>query len=107
VPLEVRQVWIPDELTVCGLGSEDPKKLRDRLGNLIRETVIPTPNFSIDNHTVDGKTSLALTVDKSPSPLYAIVVDPGSRNKPEYFVRRRASTYYAQPSDLLEALASE
>jgi hypothetical protein len=97
----------PDELTVCGLGSEDPKKLRDRLGNLIRETVIPTPNFSIDHYTVDGKVLLILTVDKSPSPPYAIVVDPGSRNKPEYYVRRGASTYYAQPSDLREALASE
>jgi Putative DNA-binding domain len=97
----------PDELTVCGLGSEDPKNLRDRLGNLIRESVIPTPNFSIDTHTVDGKALLVLTVQKSPSPPYAIVVDPGSRNKPEYYVRRGASTYYAQPSDLREALASE
>ena len=32
-----------DELTVVGLGSEDPKKLRDQLSSMIRSRVIPTP----------------------------------------------------------------
>ena len=74
----------PNELDVCGLGSEDPKKLRDRLGNLIRETVIPTPNFSINDYTIDSKSVLVLTVEKSPSPPYA---GPRRRSTDRFSVR--------------------
>jgi hypothetical protein len=93
----------PDELTVVGLGNEDPKKLRDLLYALIHRAVVPSPSVVIEDHQVDGKTILVLHVEPGPAPPYAIAVDKGSRDKPEYFVRRGSSTYPAQPSELREA----
>jgi hypothetical protein len=37
------------------------------------------------------------------SPPYGLVIDPDSRNKPEFFIRSGANTYPAQPSDLRQA----
>jgi hypothetical protein len=93
----------PDETTVLGLGDEDPRELRDRLGHLIRAVVMPTPDFTVNDYLVDGQMILVLTVQPGASPPYGIAVDPGTRNKPEYYVRRGASTYPALPSDLREA----
>jgi len=91
-----------DELTVVGLGSEDPKKLRDQLSSMIRSRVIPTPNFEPSVYVVEGKTLLVLRVDPSPSPPYGITVDDSSKERPEFYVRRGASTYPAQPNDMRE-----
>jgi hypothetical protein len=43
-------------------------------------------------------------VQPSPSHPYGLICDPGSRDKPDFFVRRAASTYHVQPSDLREAV---
>jgi predicted HTH transcriptional regulator len=91
-----------DELTVVGLGSEDPKKLRDQLSSMIRSRVIPTPNFEPDVYTLEGKTLLVLRVEPSPSPPYGVTVDESSKERPEFYVRRGASTYPAQPNDVRE-----
>jgi hypothetical protein len=95
-----------DEVTVTGLGDEDPGRLRDQLCNLVRVAVFPTPHFHVENHRINGETILMLVVQSSPSPPYGLVVDKGSRDKPEFFVRRGANTYPGQPSDLREAVLS-
>ena len=93
-----------DESTINGLHVDDIKVARDSLGQMIRSRVIPTPGFKITHHVVDGKDLLLLDVESGVSPPYGLVVDSGSRDRPEYYVRRGASTYFAQPSDLAEAV---
>ncbi|SDN38550.1 helix-turn-helix domain-containing protein [Geodermatophilus sp. DSM 45219] len=90
-----------DEATVTGLEAADIQTSRDRLGQLIRSRVIPTPEFDIASYTVEAKQILVLTVQPGASPPYA-VIDSDSRDRPRFYIRRGASTYHAQPSDLAE-----
>ncbi len=93
----------PDELTVTGLDGEDPKKLRDRLYDLVHRTVVPSPDVTVEDHQVGGRTILVLYVAPGPVPPYGIAAAKGSRDKPEFYVRRDSSTYPAQPGELPEA----
>lgn len=95
----------PDELTVTGLDGE-PRKLRDQLYDLVNRIVIPPPPVTADCHEADGQTILVLGVGPGPDPPYGIAVDKGSRDKPEFYIRRGASTYPAQPADLRQAARS-
>jgi Putative DNA-binding domain len=92
-----------DELTITGLGDEDPTKLRDRLVDLVRAAVDPMPPVTVTHYKIDGKLILVLDIEAGQSPPYGLIADPGSRDKPDFYVRRGASTYHAQPSDLREA----
>jgi hypothetical protein len=96
----------PDELTVTGLGDEDPRKLRDHLYALVHGAVVPSPEVLVEHYQVDGKTILVLHVSQGPAPPYGIAVDKSSRNKPEFYVRRGSSSYPAQPGELREAARS-
>ena len=93
----------PDELTVTGLDGEDPKKLRDRLYDLVHRTVVPSPDVTVEDHQVDGWTILVPHVAPGAVPPYGIAADKGSRDKPEFYVRRGSSAYPAQPGELREA----
>ncbi|MEU6324630.1 ATP-binding protein [Streptomyces sp. NPDC047009] len=95
-----------DEVTVTGL-SEDkpPTKLRDHLVDLVRGTVIPMPHVEARDYRIDDKLILVLEVSPGTSPPYGLST-PDARDKPEYFVRRGASTFPAQPNDLSEAVLS-
>jgi hypothetical protein len=93
----------PDELATTGLNGGDPKKLRDHLYDLVHRTVIPSPPVTVEDHQVNGKTILVLHVPPGPVPPYGIAADKGSRDKPEFYVRRGSSTYPAQPGELREA----
>jgi hypothetical protein len=94
-----------DEVTVTGLGDEDPNKLRDQLVNLVRAAVIPTPHVTVNPYKINGKLILVLDVESGQSSPYGLVADPGSRDKPDFYVRRGANTYPAQPNDLREAIS--
>ena len=90
-----------DELTVIGLGQDvDVKKERDRIGQLIRSRVLPTPEFVIDPYQVDGKDVLFIAVSAGSARPYGVILDLDQRDTPQFYVRRGASTYPAQPSDL-------
>jgi len=92
-----------DELTVLGLADDvDPNKEHDRIGQLIRARVLPTPDFVITPHTVDDKTVLFVEVSPGTAQPYGVITDLDHRDKPQFYVRRGASTYPAQPSDLNE-----
>ena len=94
-----------DELTVVGLGEEaELKEKRDRIGQLIRTRVLPTPEFHVEAHVIDGKHVLFVNVSTGANPPYGTITGPGHGDKPEYHVRRGASTYPAQPSDFHEIL---
>jgi predicted HTH transcriptional regulator len=92
----------PDEITVVGLGDQDPKKLRDRL----YATVIPPPSVTVTDYQIGGKTILVLDVPPGPESPYALAVDKESRDKPEFYMRRGSSTYPAQPGELRRAARS-
>jgi hypothetical protein len=96
----------PDELTVTGLGDQDSKSLRDRLYALVHGTVVPPPGVTVTDHQIDGKTILVLDVPPGPEPPYGLAVDKGSRDKPEFYIRRGSSTYPAQPGELRRAARS-
>ncbi|WP_424862236.1 helix-turn-helix domain-containing protein [Streptomyces sp. MMS24-I29] len=93
-----------DEVTVVGLAEDKPAvKLRDHLVDLVRGTVFPTPDVEAREYWIKGKLIMVLKVPAGPTPPYALST-PEARDKPEYFVRRGASTFPAQPSDLSEAV---
>lgn len=92
-----------DELTVIGLSEmADPKRERDRIGQLIRARVLPTPEFLVADYVVDGAVVLFVEVSPGSNPPYGVITDLDHRDKPQFYVRRGASTYPAQPSDLNE-----
>ena len=96
-----------DEMTITGLGSIDPNQARDQLVNLVRAAVIPTPDMALSHYVIDGKLILVLDVPHGRSAPYGLVNDPSSRDKPDFYVRRGANTYPAQPSDLREAVLAD
>jgi predicted HTH transcriptional regulator len=73
---------------------------------LVNRIVIPPPQVTVDCHEVGGQTILVLDIGPGPAPPYGIAVDKGSRDKPEFYIRRGASTYPAQPADLRQAARS-
>lgn len=92
-----------DEVTVVGLGDgADPNSERDRIGQLIRSRILPTPDVAITSHIIDGRTVLFGTVSPGTELPYGVITDLDHRDKPQFYVRRGASTYPAQPSDLNE-----
>jgi hypothetical protein len=95
-----------DETTVIGLDGGTAQELRDRLGDLVRVAVIPTPEFDVAPFIVNEKTVLVLTVEPGTGS-YGVVPHRGGDDKPEYYVRRGANTYPAQPADLNQASARQ
>ena len=69
----------------------------------MHRTVVPSPDVTFEDHQVDGKTILVLHVAPGPAPPYGSPRTKGSRDKPEFYVRRGSSTYPAQPGELREA----
>jgi predicted HTH transcriptional regulator len=69
----------------------------------VHRTVVPSPDVTVEDHQVDGKTILVLHVAPGSAPPYGIAADKGSRDKPEFYVRRGSSTYPAQPGEPREA----
>jgi predicted HTH transcriptional regulator len=92
-----------DETTVTGLDG-DPRQLRDQIGQRIRAAITPTPEFTISDHVVQGKTILLVEVTAGSTPPYGVIANSDTRDRPEYYVRRGASTYPAQPSDIRQAV---
>jgi predicted HTH transcriptional regulator len=90
-----------NELTVLGLGEDiDPNKERDRIGQLIRTRILPTPDFTITPYTIAEKIVLLVEVRPGAAPPYGVITDLNHRDQPKFYVRHGASTYPAQPSDL-------
>ncbi|MGW1148505.1 AlbA family DNA-binding domain-containing protein [Streptomyces sp. NPDC002454] len=90
-----------DEMTVVGIAPDAARQPRDELTNLVRATVVPTPQVQVESYDLDGRRVFALVVQPGESPPYA--VRQSGTDKIEYFVRRGACTYPAQPGELREA----
>jgi predicted HTH transcriptional regulator len=70
---------------------------RDRMTNMIRDLVRPTPEVTVEAHRYDGKNILILDVQASSGVVHALTIDA---NKPEFYVRRDGATFYAQPDEV-------
>lgn len=93
----------PDELTLTGIDGAGDPGVRDRLGNLIRATVVPTPDFKVDTAALDGKDLMILSVPAGASKPYGLQFG----GKPvEFYVRRGASTYPATQAEIRAAALS-
>lgn len=87
---------IKDDGDVCGLAG-NPQESRSRLTDLLRDLVIPSPNVEIRTRRHESFNVLLLSVAPNDGTVYALAINP---NKPEYYVRRDATTFYAQPDEI-------
>jgi predicted HTH transcriptional regulator len=74
---------------------------RRRLNDLVRDLVSPSPRVQIESARLDGHLVLVMHVQPGGGTIHALVLDA---NKPEFYVRRDGTTFYARP-DELEAIA--
>jgi hypothetical protein len=92
---------VNDDGEITGLEG-DLAEQRRRLIDLIRSLITPPPDVRVRQQEIDGCGVLIVEVSPGSATLYALVVDP---DKPEYYVRRDGTTYYARPEELA-AIAS-
>lgn len=87
---------IRDDGQIGGL-PEKPAECRAKLTDLVRDLVKPSPDVQIKVDRHSGKTLALIDVAPGNGTVYALTV---STNKPEFYVRRNATTYYAQPDEI-------
>lgn len=75
----------------------NPSSERRRLTDLVRDLVRPSPRVTIEAGDVDGRHLLVLHVLPGGGTIHGLIVDG---NKPEYYVRRDGTTFYARPDEL-------
>jgi hypothetical protein len=95
----------PDELTLLGIDNADETSVRDKLGNVIRRRVVPTPEFEVQVVTVDHKMMLVLSISAGPSAPYGLQFELDQQV--EYYVRRGASSYAATQAEVRESVLSK
>lgn len=88
---------VSDGGELLGINEKLPEARR-RLNDLIRDLVDPSPRVRIEAHSLDGRNILVLEVSASGSVLHALTLN---QNKPEYYVRRDGTTFYARPDELV------
>jgi len=93
---------IEDETKLIKGLAGKPSVERRRLTDLVRDLVSPSPRVSIEAGDIDGRHLLVLHVQPFGGTIHALIVDG---NKPEYYVRRDGTTFYARP-DELQAIAA-
>jgi hypothetical protein len=70
---------------------------RRRLNDLLRDLVDPSPSVRIEAHRLEGRNVLVLEVLSGGGVLHALTLD---RNRPEYYVRRDGTTFFARPNEV-------
>lgn len=79
----------------------DLQQQKDRITNMIRDTVVPQPEVKIAHCTLNGKRIIAAFVTEGDSPPYGL-----DAAKPRFYVRRGATTFPANQSEI-RALAKK
>lgn len=87
---------VTDEGEICGI-KDKPAIGRRRVNDFIRGLVEPSPSVRIDVVNIDGSTVVVLEVHPGQGILHALVME---KSKPEYYVRRDATTFYARPEEV-------
>lgn len=73
----------------------DVNDQKDRVINLVRDTLVPQPKLRITSCKIKGKQVIALFVEEGDSPPYGLYPD-----KPVFYVRRGATTFPANQADI-------
>jgi len=87
---------VSDDGAIAGLNG-DLAVQRRRLNDLIRSLVTPPAQVCVRQEELDGRGVLIAEVPPGNGTLHALVIEA---NKPEYYVRRDGTTYYARPEEL-------
>lgn len=87
---------VSDDGAIAGLNG-DLAVQRRRLNDLVRSLITPPAQVRVRLEELDGRGVLIAEVPPSNGTLHALVIDA---NKPEYYVRRDGTTYYARPEEL-------
>jgi len=85
-----------DTGTIVGLAGDAPD-LQRKVNDLIRALVMPAPPYTVTVQEIDGKCVIRVDVEANQGVIYALALDS---NRPEYYVRRNGSTYFARPEEL-------
>jgi hypothetical protein len=75
---------------------EDEETAKQRFTSMLNSSVRPTPKFRLSYQELDGKSLLVALIQAS-GQIHSVVVDP---DRPEYYVRRGATTFHARAEDL-------
>lgn len=89
---------VSDDGTVNGLDPTTVERQRDRLVNMIRDLVTPGPQYDIRQEEINGRLVLALEVQSGGRGGYGLFPE-----KPEFYVRRGATTFRARVDDIASA----
>lgn len=90
----------PDEVTPVGIDG-DLTHARDRLTNLIRRHIEPSPPISFRSYDVQGHSFLVLDIDAGSRPPYGLRFQDSPI---EFYIRRGANTYPATAEEVREAV---
>lgn len=74
----------------------DVQRMKDDITNMIRNTVYPEPQISIESCDMAGRQVIAIYVDKGTSPPYGL-----HANRLEFYVRRGATTFPAKQEEIV------
>jgi len=77
--------------------TETLQDARARLTDLLRDLVTPSPQTVIDTHRYEGRNILLLRVQPGAGIVHALTIE---KNKPEYYVRRDGTTFFARPDEI-------
>jgi len=91
-----------DTGTIVGVAGDAPD-LQRKINDLIRALVMPAPQYTVTAQEIDGKCVIKVDVERNQGIIYALVLD---QNRPEYYVRRNGSTYFARPEELAALVKS-
>lgn len=80
-------------------GASTINRLKDAIAQTVRGNLVPCPEFAVEEYAVEGKTVIAISVQKGALPPYGIHLD-----KPVFYVRRGANSFPAR-HDEIRALA--
>jgi Schlafen, AlbA_2 len=87
---------VSDDNEVTGLAGS-LQEARARLTDLIRDLINPAPEARIETRRHDGRNVLLLHISPNSGVLHALTINP---NRPEYYVRRDGTTFYARPDEV-------
>lgn len=90
----------PDEVTPVAIDG-DLNHARDRLTDLVRRHVEPSPLISFRSYDVQGHSFLVLDIDAGSRPPYGLRFQD---NPIEFYIRRGANTYPATAEEVREAV---
>jgi hypothetical protein len=87
---------VDNDSGVTGL-TGTPDSCRSDLTNLIRDLITPSPHVIIETYLYDEKLLMIARVHSGSGTPHALVLD---QNRPEFFVRRNSTTFYAKPDEI-------